>query len=200
MIYNSFLFKGDKVRVVSGTQKGRQLKAVPGQSTRPTTDKVKEAVFNMIGPYFTGGMGLDLFAGSGGLGIEGMSRGLDRVIFIDYDFKAIQTIKQNLEITGFEDQAEVFKNDWKRALNAIIKRELRFQVVFLDPPYKNKVYIDILQKLDSKGLLEQNGVVVCEHDKEVKLPDEVEKLVKVKYEEYGTIAISIYKILREEEN
>ncbi len=71
------------MRVISGSQKGRILKAVPGKNTRPTTDKVKEAIFNMIGPYFDGGYGLDLFAGSGGLGIEGLSSGLDKVIFVD---------------------------------------------------------------------------------------------------------------------
>ena len=71
------------MRVISGTCKGRQLKAVPGSRTRPTTDKVKETIFNMIGPYFNGGLGLDLFAGSGGLGIEAISRGLDKVIFVD---------------------------------------------------------------------------------------------------------------------
>ena len=85
------------MRVVSGICKGRALKAVPGNTTRPTTDKVKEALFNMIGPYFEGGIGLDLFAGSGGLGIEALSRGLDKVIFIDRDGKAIQTIHENIK-------------------------------------------------------------------------------------------------------
>ncbi len=77
------------MRVVSGSCKGKALQAVPGNSTRPTTDKVKEAMFNMIGPYFEGGIGLDLFAGSGGLGIEALSRGLDKMIFVDRDGKAI---------------------------------------------------------------------------------------------------------------
>ena len=77
------------MRVVSGNYKGKGLKAVPGNSTRPTTDKVKEAMFNMIGPYFDGGIGLDLFAGSGGLGIEALSRGLDKVIFVDRDAKSL---------------------------------------------------------------------------------------------------------------
>ena len=103
------------MRVISGSQKGRILKAVPGKTTRPTTDKVKEAIFNMIGPYFNGGYGLDLFAGSGGLGIEGLSRGLDKVIFIDFDYKAIRTIKENVNICRFESMAEIYKNDWKRA-------------------------------------------------------------------------------------
>ena len=90
------------MRVVSGKCKGQSLKAVPGNSTRPTTDKVKEAIFNMIGPYFEGGLGLDLFAGSGGLGIEALSRGLERVIFVDRDKSAIGTIHDNLHKCGLE--------------------------------------------------------------------------------------------------
>lgn len=118
------------------------LKAVPGESTRPTTDKVKESVFNMIGPYFQQGYGLDLFAGSGGLGIEGISRGLSKVIFVDRDPKAIQTIKKNIDLCGFQANAEVYKIDWKRALKAIIQRNIQFKVIWLDPPI---IAMDILQ-------------------------------------------------------
>ncbi len=82
------------------------LKAVPGNSTRPTTDKVKEAIFNIIGPYFNGGTGLDLFAGSGGLGIEAISRGFEKIIFVDRDGKALQTIKENVKTCGVEQYAE----------------------------------------------------------------------------------------------
>ncbi|RBN41004.1 16S rRNA (guanine(966)-N(2))-methyltransferase RsmD, partial [Priestia megaterium] len=93
------------MRVVAGLYKGHALKAVPGYSTRPTTDKVKEAIFNMIGPFFEGGTALDLFGGSGGLGIEALSRGIDKVIFVDRDGKAIQTIKANLASCRLEDRA-----------------------------------------------------------------------------------------------
>src|SRR6478752_9448695 len=110
------------VRVVSGICKGRPLKAVPGNSTRPTTDKVKEAMFNMIGPYFNGGIGLDLFAGSGSLGIEALSRGLEKVIFVDRDAKAIQIIQENIHNCKIVDAVEVYRNDALRAMKAIIKR------------------------------------------------------------------------------
>lgn len=181
------------MRVVSGVQKGRILKAVPGSSTRPTTDKVKEAIFNMIGPYFDGGTGLDLFAGSGGLGIEGLSRGLDKVLFIDYDGKAIQTIKDNLATCKFESYAEVYKNDWKRAIKSIIKRNLQFKVIWLDPPYKKNVYIEIIEMINEHNLLEPNGVIVCEHDKGFQFPEQIASYIKRKSEDYGTITISIYE-------
>ena len=112
---------GEKqVRVVSGSAKGRPLKAVPGMGTRPTTDKVKEAIFSMIGPYFDGGTVLDLFAGTGGLAIEALSRGMERAVLVDMDPKSIETIRANLKATKMEGQAEVYRNDAVRALKAAV--------------------------------------------------------------------------------
>lgn len=186
------------LRIVSGTCKGRALKAAPGTTTRPTTDKVKEAIFNMIGPYFSGGIGLDLFAGSGGLGLEGISRGLDQVIFVDRDSKAIQTIRKNIEICQFQSQAEVYRNDATRALNAILKRELTFNVIFLDPPYKLQQLTSLISIIDDQNLLEQNGSIVAEHAEEITLPEKIGSLTKTKYEKYGITAVSIYRHLSDE--
>jgi 16S rRNA (guanine966-N2)-methyltransferase len=180
------------MRVVSGICKGRALKAVPGSSTRPTTDKVKEALFNMIGPYFDGGIGLDLFAGSGGLGLEAISRGLEKVIFIDREAKAIQTIHENIKACHFENHVEVYRNDASRALNALIKREMIFDFIFLDPPYKKQQLISLMEKIDEHSLLQNGGIIVCEHSSEVDLPQLVGRYSRIKYEKYGIIAISIY--------
>ncbi len=121
---------GHAMRVISGTRKGQPLKAVPGTNTRPTTDKVKESIFNRIGPYFASGRGLDLYAGSGGLGIEAISRGLEHMIFIDSSRQALQTLRSNLKACRFEDQSEVYKNDSHRALKALAKRHAAFDVIF----------------------------------------------------------------------
>ena len=130
------------MRVVSGKCKGHPLKAVPGNTTRPTTDKVKESIFNMIYPYFDGGIALDLFGGSGGLGIEALSRGIDKAIFVDRDSKAIKVIHQNLESCRVQEQAEVYRNDAERAVKALIKREMSFDLILIDPPYKEqKLYL-----------------------------------------------------------
>jgi 16S rRNA (guanine966-N2)-methyltransferase len=180
------------MRVISGIRKGKQLKAVPGFNTRPTTDKVKEAIFNMIGPYFDGGMGLDLFAGSGGLGIEGLSRGLDKVIFIDQDAKAIHTVRTNLEICSFLEQAEIYKNDSIRALQILGKRELKFDVIWMDPPYKKKLLDNLLVTVQNKGLLKEDGVIVYEHDANDEIPEYVGDLHRVKQNHYGIIGISIF--------
>lgn len=181
------------MRVISGTRKGRTLKAVPGQSTRPTTDKVKESIFNMIGPYFDGGWALDLFAGSGGLGIEALSRGFDHCIFVDRDMKAIQTIKGNLNQLELSDQSEVFRNEAKRALAAVVKREEFFQAIFLDPPYKDQQLKALLDMIDEHALLTDGGVIVCEHDKDVTLPEEAGQLYISRQELYGLTGITIYR-------
>ncbi|WP_064093819.1 16S rRNA (guanine(966)-N(2))-methyltransferase RsmD [Rossellomorea aquimaris] len=182
------------MRVISGTLKGRPLKAVPGSGTRPTTDKVKESIFNMIGPYFQGGIGLDLFAGSGGLGIEAISRGLEKVIFVDRDAKAFQTIKLNLQDCDLVEQSEVYRNDASRALKAILKRELSFDYIFLDPPYKQQKLQQLLQLIAEHRLLNESGYVMCEHSSEIVLDEQVGDLRKIREETYGIIRISIYAI------
>ncbi|WP_297991889.1 16S rRNA (guanine(966)-N(2))-methyltransferase RsmD [Anoxybacillus sp.] len=188
------------MRVISGKCKGKSLQAVPGMTTRPTTDKVKEAMFNMIGPYFSGGLGLDLFGGSGGLGIEALSRGLDRVIFVDHDAKAVQTIKKNVAACRLTDQAEIYRNDAERALKAIIKRGLTFRLIFLDPPYKNKQLEALIAIIDAHQLLQKDGFIVAEHGAEVELPKQIGRLTKVKDETYGITAVSIFAYVEEGSN
>jgi 16S rRNA (guanine(966)-N(2))-methyltransferase RsmD len=180
------------MRVVSGICKGRPLKAVPGNTTRPTTDKVKEAIFNMIGPYFDGGSALDLFAGSGGLGIEGLSRGLEKAVFIDRDSKAIQTIRENIEACQLGEKTEVYRNDADRAIKALMKREMSFDYIFLDPPYKQQQLVSLMEKMDQHMLVHSGSKIICEHTHELELPISIGELVQVKHETYGIIAITIY--------
>ncbi|MFD1735699.1 16S rRNA (guanine(966)-N(2))-methyltransferase RsmD [Bacillus salitolerans] len=182
------------MRVISGKRKGHPLRAVPGQSTRPTTDKVKESIFNMIGPYFNEGIGLDLFGGSGGLGIEALSRGLDKVIFVDRDHKAIQTIRSNVQSVHFEDQVEIYRNDAEKAIKALLKRDIQFDIIFLDPPYKNQKLKALISILDSNQLIKEDGMIVVEHADDVQLPDQIGRLVKKREESYGLTVISIYQI------
>ncbi|MGM9986627.1 MAG: 16S rRNA (guanine(966)-N(2))-methyltransferase RsmD [Bacillaceae bacterium] len=182
------------MRVVSGKAKGRTLKAVPGVTTRPTTDKVKEAIFNIIGPYYDGGYALDLFGGSGGLGIEALSRGMDKAIFVDREGKAISTIKHNLDVTNLTDQAEVYRNDAERALKALIKRDVSFDLILLDPPYKDQKLISLISTIDQHQLLKEDGVIMTEHSHDIQLPDEIGRLQCVKRENYGICGITIYKM------
>ncbi|MGY0692275.1 16S rRNA (guanine(966)-N(2))-methyltransferase RsmD [Virgibacillus sp. FSP13] len=182
------------MRVIAGTMKGRQLKAVPGKSTRPTTDKVKEAVFQSIGPFFQTGMCLDLFAGSGSLGIEAISRGMEKTVFVDKHPKAIHTIYENLKTLEIEHKAEVFRTDAFRALHAAAKRELHFDLIVCDPPYGKVNYGKFLEKIEELHLLTVDGLIYCEHDVSEVLPADLTNLTIVKQENYGgTIGITIYQ-------
>ncbi|MBY6036212.1 16S rRNA (guanine(966)-N(2))-methyltransferase RsmD [Fictibacillus nanhaiensis] len=182
------------MRVIAGECKGRPLKAVPGTSTRPTTDKIKESIFNMIGPFFEGGIGLDLYGGSGGLGLEALSRGMEHFIFIDKDQKAIHTIKENLKQCNYEEKAEVFRNDAKRALKALHKRELQFEMIFLDPPYAKQMLLKDIEEIDKLKLLSPDGSIVAEYGSDVSLPEQIGDFQQVRQETYGkTTTISIYR-------
>ncbi|MFD0680200.1 MULTISPECIES: 16S rRNA (guanine(966)-N(2))-methyltransferase RsmD [unclassified Paenibacillus] len=181
------------MRVISGSAKGRPLKAVPGTGTRPTTDKVKEAIFSMIGPYFDGGHVLDLFAGTGGLSIEALSRGMERAVLTDIDKKSIDTIRHNLEVSGFKEQAEIYRNDALRAIKALIKREAKFDLVFLDPPYRLKVVQDLIEQLDQANMLNEGATIVMEHDAADVYEEPIGRLQWVRRAEYGDTAVTIYK-------
>ncbi|MFC4556997.1 16S rRNA (guanine(966)-N(2))-methyltransferase RsmD [Virgibacillus kekensis] len=182
------------MRVIAGVHKGRQLKAVPGKSTRPTTDKVKEAVFQILGPFFDGGACLDLFAGSGSLGIEALSRGMENGVFVDKHPKAIHTIYDNLKTLRLDKNAEVFRAEAFRALGAAAKRSLQFDLILLDPPYGKVSYEKLIHEIHKLQLLKNNGILYCEHDPAEKLPDEDENFSIVKKEDYGgTIGITIYR-------
>ncbi|WP_408010868.1 16S rRNA (guanine(966)-N(2))-methyltransferase RsmD [Pseudalkalibacillus sp. A8] len=182
------------MRIISGEFKGRKLKSVPGSGTRPTSDKIRESIFNIIGPYFDGGMSLDLYGGSGALTIEGLSRGIDRAILVDVDPKAVETIKDNLQSFDMSsNRVEVFRNDSYRALKALRKRGIQFRYVFLDPPYKKQKIKKEVEFLMENGLLEPAAMIVCEHDAVLKLPDEIGTCYRLKHEQYNsTTAVTIY--------
>lgn len=182
------------MRVIAGVHKGRVIRPVPNKLTRPTTDKVKEALFHMIGPYFDGGLCLDLFAGSGGLGIEALSRGVDKAIFVDKHPKAISTIYENLKTLKLEDKAEVYRTDALRALKAASKRELQFDWVFLDPPYGKVSFESLFETLHANNMVKKDATIVCEHTAEQILPEEFGPFQQIKSETYSSIiTISLYK-------
>jgi len=187
------------VRVISGSARGRSLKAVPGMGTRPTTDKVKEAIFSMIGPYFDGGYVLDLFAGTGGLGIEALSRGAERAIFVDMDPKSIDVIKQNLKTAKLESQAEVYRNDAMRAIKALEKRAKGFDLIFLDPPYKMTNVDEMMLDLAERGLVQEDATVMVEHDASHVYPERVGDFRQIRVANYGETTVTIYRYEKEEQ-
>src|SRR5699024_303336 len=180
------------MRVIAGKYKGRRLKAVPGNATRPTTDKIKEAMFQVMGPFFEEGKCLDLFAGSGGLGTEALSRGMEKAIFIDKQAKAIQTIKENIKQLSTDIQYEVFKNDANRALHVLHKREEQFDLILLDPPYKKVDYNILINNILKYGLLKEDGMLYCEHDPKEQLNHYAELQIIKQTSYSNTIAITIF--------
>ncbi|WP_280769103.1 16S rRNA (guanine(966)-N(2))-methyltransferase RsmD [Salipaludibacillus daqingensis] len=187
------------MRIISGEKKGLPLKSVPGNTTRPTADKVKESIFNMIGPYFQGGIMLDLYAGSGAIGIEAISRGMDKVVFVDREKKAVETIYTNLNKAKLIDKAEVFRTDSNRALKAIKKKERSFDFIFLDPPYAKENLILELLFIGEHDILKNGGYIVAEHSSKVSIEDEQIVFKVIRQETYGDTTVTIFSNAEEED-
>lgn len=186
------------MRVVSGKFRGRKLQAVPGMATRPTTDKVKESLFNMIGPYFNGGQSLDLYAGSGGLSIEGVSRGIDHAYLIDRQYQAIKTIKHNVALTKHEDQFTILKQDAQRILPVLAGQGVQLDLVYLDPPYAKQQIIKDITSMVDLNLLNPEAIVVCETNQEANLPLELSGFELMRQQTYGITVLTIYRYTGED--
>ncbi|MDR1013179.1 MAG: 16S rRNA (guanine(966)-N(2))-methyltransferase RsmD [Lactobacillales bacterium] len=179
------------MRVISGEFRGRRLKSLATKSTRPTLDRVKESIFNIIGPYFDGGLCLDLFAGSAALGIEAVSRGMSQAVLVEYNFKAMQVIKSNIEIINAKDRFKLLKKDATAALFDLVN--LCFDLIFLDPPYKEQEIKMQLEKLQDLNLLTKKAVVVAKTAVNVVLPQRVRALTQYRKQIYGTTAVLFFK-------
>lgn len=181
------------MRVIAGTHKGRPLKTIAKYTTRPTSDKIKEALFQQIGPFFTGDNALDLYAGSGALGIEALSRGMERCVFVDKSPQAIQVIQKNAEHLKLENHVHIYRSDAKHILKILLNKEWQFQYIFLDPPYDAADFSVIIQQILKLNLLAKDGIIICEHASSHQLPDFSESLTVMKEKTYGsTTGITIY--------
>ncbi|MTD38736.1 16S rRNA (guanine(966)-N(2))-methyltransferase RsmD [Erwinia sp. CPCC 100877] len=181
------------MRVISGEYRGRRLKALDGDHTRPTTDKVKESIFNIIGPYFEGGQVLDLYAGSAGLAIEAVSRGMDSAICIEKNFAAIKVIKENIAVTKEPDKFTIKKMDADKAIEFLHEAKEKFDLVLLDPPYAKQKIQEQLEQMQACQLLNEDVTIVCETDKSVQLPETIGSLQKRRETTYGITQITIYQ-------
>jgi 16S rRNA (guanine966-N2)-methyltransferase len=181
------------MRVTGGRLRGRPLAPLKGVRIRPTADKVKEAIFNLIGQDMEGVEVFDLFAGTGGLGIEALSRGAQRAFFVDHSPASLRLIRRNLELCGCERQGEVIRKDLTLGLPRrcdLLKAEI--DLVFMDPPYGKGHIPPLLSELVSTGILKDRSLVVVESAKDEKLPDACGHLELVRSRTYGDTKISIY--------
>jgi len=155
----------EKMRVIAGSAKRLQLKTLDGLDTRPTTDRIKETLFNMLAPYIYDCSFLDLFAGSGGIGIEALSRGAKEAVFVEKNPKAMAYIKENLNYTRLEKKAVTLQSDVISALS-ILEGEQEFDFIFMDPPYNRELEKKVLEYLSTSSLLAEEGVIIVEASKE----------------------------------
>ena len=175
------------MRVISGKYKGKNLIGFNIDGTRPTMDRVKESLFGIIQNYVKDSTVLDLFAGSGSLGIEALSNGASACYFFDNNIELINIIKKNtVGING----VHVMKSDYKNSLELLKNSNIKFDIIFLDPPYKFNLINDCLNKIYEYNLLNKNGIIVCEYESENITTDNFE-LIKEK--SYGSKNIKIYK-------
>lgn len=180
------------MRVISGKARGHALKTTRGLNTRPTSDRVKESIFNIIQAKLYDSIIIDLFAGSGGLGIEALSRNAGKAYFIDNDRNSIQTIKENLNRTGLINNSEIIQTD---AINGIIKLNrsgIKADIIFLDPPYSKGFIGPTLEAICCYNILGPNGTVIVEHNIKDKVPNNIHKLKKYRTNRYGDVAVSFY--------
>jgi len=180
------------LRIIAGCWKGRRLLAVKGMHTRPTSDRVKEAIFNILQQYIADSNVLDLFAGTGNLGLEALSRGCSRVVFVEKDPRVIDVLNKNRANLGCLEQSMVIRDDVFHSIKRLSGRE-RFDIIFADPPYSRGLEAPLLDAIADSDILCQDGIVVLEHSSRDHQPDRVGSLIKLQDRRYGDTEISLYK-------
>jgi 16S rRNA (guanine966-N2)-methyltransferase len=182
------------LRIIAGELKGRKLQSIDTKLIRPTSDMVREALFSILGNMVVDSRFLDLFAGSGGVGIEAYSRGAKEVVFVDSAMESIRVLKKNLEITKIINEIEVIHNDYSIAIDRLSNQGKEFDIVFIDPPYKMGIEIEAARKIQKKKILAKDGIIIIEHEAKNLMPDTIELLEKIKEKKYGNIRLSLYRI------
>lgn len=183
------------MRIISGSLKGRKLSGYDIEGTRPTMDKVKESMFAMIQFQIPGRIALDLFAGTGSLGLEAISNGAKHCYFVDRNFKCTQLIARDIQTFGIQDQATVLTMTSEKALSLFQEKKIQFDLVFLDPPYKDFVIKDSINALKELNLLKKGALIVCEMEQNYEpIIDDSFELQKTR--QYGPKTVLIYQFIQ----
>lgn len=189
------------MRIVAGKYRSRVLRSLRGLDLRPTSDKLRETLFNILGPTVDESVFVDVYAGTGAVGIEALSRGASEVFFIEKHTGAANLIRRNLESLGIRESGNILALDALRGLQSLAGRKfgkpLLADFVFLDPPYaKDHEYKIVLEFLDTSPLLSRTGLVIAEHRKTFSLPGRLEQLECVRVVEQGDAALSFFRLAR----
>lgn len=180
------------MRVISGKLRGRVLKGYNIEGTRPTMDRVKESVFASIYDYIDESIILDLFAGSGNLGIESISNGASKCYFVDNNIECINVIKDNIRTFKIENNSEVIKGDYKVAIKRLASNNISFDIIFIDPPYKYCIKEELFKMIIDNNLVNKDGIVVYEYSNKEEV-DISDNFILLKSKKYGDKYIDIYK-------
>ena len=178
------------MRIISGSARGRKLKELQGTDTRPTTDKVKESMFNIVQFDIEGRRVLDLFGGTGQLGLEALSRGAVSCTFVDQRREAAALIRENIRLTGFTDRARVVQGE---ALSFLAACREKFDVVFLDPPYDSPLLEQSLESIAGFDILSEHGIMICESAADRLLPLLAPPYERGRDYRYGKIRLTVYR-------
>ena len=178
------------MRIIAGELKGRKLETPADNRVRPTTDKVKEAIFSMISGYIPDATVIDMFAGTGSLGLEAISRGAAKAYFVDRDKTSLAMVRRNIQHVGAGDRSVVIWSDFN---SAAAKINDTADVIFLDPPYKAGYMQDCIALIDDNDLLVDDGIIVAEHGIDEVLPDNIGSFVKIKTKKYSKVGVSLYE-------
>lgn len=185
------------MRVIAGKFKSRRLRTLRGNSLRPTSDRLRETLFDILGHAVQDAVFLDLFAGTGAIGIEAISRGASQVVLVEKHAPAVKLIRENLKSLGIVGEAEVLLNDALRALETLASQRTRADFIFLDPPYAQaNEYERVLEFIGSAEILSAGGVVIAEHAKKLELPLFAEALERTRVVVQGDSALSFYRVAR----
>ncbi|GAA3651712.1 16S rRNA (guanine(966)-N(2))-methyltransferase RsmD [Asaccharospora irregularis] len=182
------------MRVISGKVRGLKLNTPKNEDVRPTTDRVKESLFNIISSYVMESNVLDLFAGTGSLGIECLSRGANKCVFVDNSKESIEIVKSNIKKARFEESSIIINSDFKDATNKLYVQKNKFDIIFMDPPYYKNMFIEAIDRINGLELLAEEGILVIEHDIKDEFPEKIGKLEKSRHKKYGNTALTFYKM------
>jgi 16S rRNA (guanine966-N2)-methyltransferase len=180
------------MRVISGKYRGRRLKGQEGVELRPTGDRLKETLFNILGRTIAGAVVLDVFGGTGAIGIEALSRGAGEAVFIENSMAAHRLIQNNLKLCGIEDGYRIIQQDVFKALRSMGRQGFKVDIAFFDPPYDWKPYADLLDIAFGRGLMAEHGRSVIEHHRKALLPETGEGYKRTRIIRQGDHWLSFY--------
>lgn len=185
------------MRITAGEFKNRRIKSREGHDTRPTLERIKEAIYSIIGEKILDSKFLDLYSGTGNMALEALSRGAKKAIMIEQDTEALRIIIENINNIGIENRCRAYKNDVHRAIEILGRKNEKFNVIFLDPPYKENISTKTIKGIDINELLEKDGIIISEHSIYEKMDDRIGRFVKYDERNYNKKIITFYKYFDE---